>query len=705
MYRLLALLVATACGRVGFDAVADAGLAGRWAQLAVGSLSTCAITTTHELWCWGYGAYGALGIGTLPATSPPTKVSDGWAQVAVASDHACGVKTDGSLWCWGANEHGQLGDNMAEFQAPAPVRVAPEIAWAAAAVGYQFSCALDAGQELYCWGRSDLGQTAGGHFVQANVPLFVPGSWMGLVTGDAHGCAIDTSDGVARCWGQNGSRQLGDGTTAMFQPAPVAVAGGHAFTQLAAGSSFTCGLEADGAAWCWGDGEVGQLGTGTSNGAGAPLRQTGPALAAIALGAQHGCGIARAGGLVCWGAGQRGALAGMEALAVRDPVQLDTTSVAVAAGGSTTCVLDAAARLACTGANGSGQTGQPAGEVAALVQSDARRDWRAIFAHRSHACGIHADGTTACWGYGHEGQLGDGTYFDRQVPVDVPLAGITELAMNETSTVAVAPTNAEYRWGYDFVADRYEPTPVIYGGATSVALGDAHRCVVAGTTIACAGDNAAGQLGDGTNTASTGTQVIGGHAWSTVRASAATTCGVQTDGQLFCWGDSAAGQVGAGMFNVTSVPQAVMVTVPMPSVTLGQNFACGITPSTDLWCWGANDRGQLGTITAGNSSVPLRIGSGWLAVAAGDWHACAIRTDHTLWCWGHSDEGQLGDGGLVDRPQPQQVGTGTSWSAVAAGDHFTCALAQDGTRWCFGANDGGALGNGASWLTSFTAVP
>src|SRR3954469_22064138 len=112
--RVAMLVLAAACGRIGFDDHGDAGHPpgiGRWAKVAVSDAATCAITTTAELWCWGFDYYGQLGIGSVTVTAPPTKVGDGWRDVAVAEDHACGVQVDGSLWCWGIDDHGQLADN------------------------------------------------------------------------------------------------------------------------------------------------------------------------------------------------------------------------------------------------------------------------------------------------------------------------------------------------------------------------------------------------------------------------------------------------------------------------------------------------------------------------------------------------------------------------------------------------------------------
>ena len=711
MRGVVVVLCLAACGRFGFDSTATDGGAdaplpdGRWAKVAQGRGSTCAITVDGQLWCWGFGASGQLGIGTLAATAPPTRVPGAWHDVAVATDHACGIQTDGSLWCWGADDWGQLGDNMAAHAQASPVQISTA-QWTQVAVGYEFSCALTDDGTMSCWGRNVEGQLATGNNVQANVPTPLTGTWKSVVAGDSHTCGLAKADSYVWCWGGNGSRQLGDNTSTN-RTIPLPVNGMTMYAAIAAGATMTCGTNATHTD-CWGDGEVGQLGIGTQDGTGEPTTQPdAPVFTGVALGAKHGCGAA-ADGIYCWGAGQRGAMAGLGAVAALVPTKIsDAHAAQISAAGSTTCFIDTDARLWCTGANGGGQTGQPYGERHDVERADARTDWAAIYAHKSHACGVRADGSTACWGHGLDGQVGDGDFFDRQAPVDVALSAPTQLEIGETSTLALVGDTA-FAWGVDPVTLHHTSTPTSLVAAIGVATSDAFRCTIdAAGTAHCDGENGAGELGNGSTGAGTGSTVTGGHTWVRVRASGRFACGVDTLGRMFCWGANDTGQLGDNGTGASSVPQQVSVPVgtQIASFTLGLDFACAIDDSQGLWCWGANDRGQLANGKTNLLEVtPQSLEGTWLAIAAGDEHVCGIRTDHTLWCWGHSDDGQLGTVGVVDASMQQQVGTG-GWAAVAAGDRFTCALDQGGQRYCFGTNDRGELGNGYAWLTQFAVVP
>jgi hypothetical protein len=117
---------------------------------------------------------------------------------------------------------------------------------------------------VQCWGSNVDGALGDGSQV-ASRPS--PGPVAGIQgatqisAGWRHACARLTT-GALRCWGQNASGQLGDGTTTA-RPVPVPVKATGVFTRIAAGRMHTCGVRDDGVTMCWGRNQEGQLGDGT----------------------------------------------------------------------------------------------------------------------------------------------------------------------------------------------------------------------------------------------------------------------------------------------------------------------------------------------------------------------------------------------------------------------------------------------------------
>jgi alpha-tubulin suppressor-like RCC1 family protein len=131
-------------------------------------------------------------------------------------------------------------------------------------------------------------------------------SFVSLATGYHHMCGIATS-GAAFCWGFNDDGQLGNGLVSEeFDENETRVSGGLTFTSLTAGVSHTCGVAADGKAYCWGLNNRGQLGNGTKTDSRVPVPVSGGLLfESLSAGNLHTCGVTTAGEVFCWGHNDR----------------------------------------------------------------------------------------------------------------------------------------------------------------------------------------------------------------------------------------------------------------------------------------------------------------------------------------------------------------------------------------------------------------
>jgi len=287
--------------------------------LVAGNRYTCGLVSGGTAYCWGYNQYGQLGDGTSGTErTAPVAVSSGRTITALVagSNHTCGLVSGGTAYCWGFNYWGQLGDSTFDTRTSL-VAVGGGRTFTALVAGLQHTCGLVSGGTAYCWGYNAKGQlgvgTSGGY---RTAPVAVSGglTFTALVAGDAHTCVL-VSGGTAYCWGLNENGQLGDGTSAGYRTAPVAVSGGRTFTALAAGAGHTCGLATGGTAYCWGYNAYGQLGNGTSGSGSnsadrwAPVAVSGAlTFTALVAGNGHTCGLVLGGTAYCWGDNDYGQL-------------------------------------------------------------------------------------------------------------------------------------------------------------------------------------------------------------------------------------------------------------------------------------------------------------------------------------------------------------------------------------------------------------
>jgi alpha-tubulin suppressor-like RCC1 family protein len=130
--------------------------------------------------------------------------------------------------------------------------------------------------------------------VRAGAPPLVA-----IAAGDSFTCGVDR-DGRAWCWGGNGDGQLGDGTTATRErPAPVS--GTVRFVAVASGRlRQACGVAAGGHVWCWGSGVGFGPGTARPGLVPAPAAE-GTAFTSVTAVWNHTCALDVSGAAWCWG--------------------------------------------------------------------------------------------------------------------------------------------------------------------------------------------------------------------------------------------------------------------------------------------------------------------------------------------------------------------------------------------------------------------
>ncbi len=173
------------------------------------------------------------------------------------------------------------------------------------------------------------------------------------------------------------------------------------------------------------------------------------------------------------------------------------------------------------------------------------------------------------------------------------------------------------------------------------------------------------------------------------------TCALVQDGSAFCWGDNAYGQLGDGTQQSRPVPTPAATGLRFESISVGLGHSCGRTAGGVAYCWGDNRHGQLGDGTTEGSLTPRQVSlaSSIVALDAGRDHTCAVTNDGSAYCWGRNEFGRLGDGTEITRTAPTLVTGGLQFVSISAGTLHTCGLATGGRAYCWGNNLRGKIGD------------
>ena len=354
------VVASTNAGALGGASETALGIAGGGATSIVAGIGhSCVLTPGGAVACWGNNDAGQLGDGTLTSRSVARLVKVGGPAISVAGSavHGCAVRADHHLVCWGTDEGGQFGTTSISGTPPMEIpgvtdavsvaagidytcylhqagtvdclgtfmssdqRVAPFAVdtsslenVVAIAGGFLAACALIEDGTVKCWGAGPLGELGNAKLNDSQVPVTVSGvhDAIAISAGDEFACAI-RSEGAVWCWGANIYGELGTVPSQLpselppHSSKPVRVPGPAMVTAVTAGFSHACATGPD-ATWCWGDNQVGELGTGADSDAEPPTQLSLGSIVSIAAGLGTTCAVASGGGVRCWGAAWGGML-------------------------------------------------------------------------------------------------------------------------------------------------------------------------------------------------------------------------------------------------------------------------------------------------------------------------------------------------------------------------------------------------------------
>jgi alpha-tubulin suppressor-like RCC1 family protein len=234
-------------------------------------------------------------------------------------------------------------------------------------------------------------------------------------------------DSTVRCWGDDGSGQLGDGTFGGYSATPAPVTGLTNVAVIDAGTYGTCAILKDGTVRCWGANSEGQLGDNSQTDRAAPVTVTGLTDAvAVDMFNGHTCAARRDGSVRCWG---------------------DNAKGQIGAAGVGTAVLTPRTIPGVSGAHG-------------------------VAVGHTESCAIsRSNGAVQCWG---EGLLGDAAVTTSTTPVTaVGLTGVLELQFGGLHACARTTRSEVWCWGDAALigASQYSGNPRAVPSVTAVGLG------------------------------------------------------------------------------------------------------------------------------------------------------------------------------------------------------------------------------------------
>ncbi len=349
-------VIAVSAGFVD-SAVVRTGLA--FTQITAGDAHTCGLVPGGAAFCWGDGRAGQLGNGGTEASAAPGRVTAGavFTAVTAGATHTCALQENGTPHCWGQGSLGQRGDGTTNAVS-LPTPVATNLVFQSLSAGWNHTCGITTSSRLYCWGSNLFGQLGDGGFVLQLTPdsAVTADRFTDVRAGRNHTCAVSL-DGQAYCWGRNDEGQLGLGSTSAPVPIPTPLPSALTFrTIVAADGTYSCGLWLTRRLLCWGRGNDGQLGTGTTveRDSLVVIDFTIP-FAAVDAGTTHTCGTTTEFQTYCWGTSRLGLPGATRSnVPLRIPIALTT----ITTGTFHTCGLSGEPGQAyCWGGNNRGQLG------------------------------------------------------------------------------------------------------------------------------------------------------------------------------------------------------------------------------------------------------------------------------------------------------------------------------------------------------------
>ncbi len=563
------------------------------------------------------------------------------------------------------------------------------------------ACALGAmGLVLALGGCPRRTPAAGDHRLSGR--RLAPTRWRSVSAGIDHTCAV-AFDRSAWCWGKNDRGQVGD-TTLADRDRPVPVRGPRSVALIAAGYRRTFALTTTGELWGWGTVKTGGLTRAALLPHAQPRRVNIPEPVRDYRIGQTSCALTRPGNLWCW----RGQWSPTSNAPKAIPRQLrGLPEVAdFDSGTNHFCAMSKDGRLWCWGQNAQGQLGNGTrDESAKPLRITGLPAVAGVVCGAEITCAYTARGAVWCWGRVGSPKRTKKPFVPPSEPGTpegppptsilrpAPLVGLGEvvsLVLGSPYTWARTRQGKVVKWK-TIGAHTAPRLPVPKTDlAAGLRFGSEHRCILdTKGGVRCWGDNAKGQLGDGSfRSRATPIRITGLGPLTQLSVGSYHTCGLSRRGRIRCWGDDTSGQLGLGAPTRWRTPHDAHPTLRgAQQGAAGRQHACAVRPDGDVWCWGAPSFAGRAELGQRNRYTPRRVHGVRDAVAVASFYSttCALKRDSTVWCWGDNMSQALGrPREHYQGPKPRPVHGLRGATRISVGHNHACAVKRDRTVWCWG---------------------
>ncbi|XP_052092114.1 uncharacterized protein LOC127728604 isoform X1 [Mytilus californianus] len=253
-------------------------------SVVCGLFHTLALTNDNQVYSWGWGVHGQLGHGDPEDQLTPKRIetlSD--KQITAVSGgycHTLALSSQGEIWVFGCGYFGQLGIGHTTKQSlPVKMERIPHKV-KMIATKYFHNVAVTIHNVVYNWGCHPYNLRLNAHAVrrarQAGTAVsdpverflvpeivdtsFVHGRIVKASCGKSHTCLV-TLDGDVYTWGRNMDGQIGNNSRQDVKtPSMVTSINDKQIIHISSGGEFNVAMDSEYSLWVWGKNEFGQLG-------------------------------------------------------------------------------------------------------------------------------------------------------------------------------------------------------------------------------------------------------------------------------------------------------------------------------------------------------------------------------------------------------------------------------------------------------------